>query len=466
MIKNIDKRLSLSVIKYAFFDGDNIGNTIENLLNNGRVQEAVHLSESIKIAIFKIELFIGETEDAEIIIAGGDDVLIQYDSEKYSDTFLGEISQIFTNYTGLSMSCGVGENVSQAINNLTNVKQNTKGAIKSTSNKSGIQVRPMKQTKLYIFTTSDIPDPYVNVIGHCVANYTDIDQVILIGITEDRGKVNLEEDKINKLKNNIANQLNSLSNGKYLKKKGKDWEEIDIDIEPVQCETYGRLKNLFFNIKVLIYQDLEKEILGLLNTGNSVEHLFDVTAVLKSYLVDIYTILRFQNISTIYSFELFNERFYNQKDLIHNLTYKKTYDFPCLAETSYTRDRIVVNEASIISESDFNRLQSDVKMLESNRDRLENTVATEFARFCSFVYFLIWFPVFVWICWSVAQPEGWERVEPLSFVITLGWFLLNYLLQSLFTGKFPSLDPRELFQASKTWRKKNLEKSRLNSYRN
>jgi hypothetical protein len=147
MIKNIEQGLSQRIIKYAFFDGDNIGNTIENLLTNGRIQEAVHLSESIKLAIFQIELFIGRTEEAEIIIAGGDDVLIQYNSEKYSDVFLGKISQIFTNYTGLSMSCGVGENVSQAINNLTDVKQNSKGTIKSTSNISGIQAGPI-QTKV------------------------------------------------------------------------------------------------------------------------------------------------------------------------------------------------------------------------------------------------------------------------------------------------------------------------------
>jgi minimal CRISPR polymerase domain len=458
------KLLQVGTLKYAFFDGDNVGNTIGNLLGNGRIAEATHLSESIKLSIFQIELFVKSVENAEIIIAGGDDVLIRYDSQKCNSELLENISSLFTKQTGLSMSCGVGDNVSQAIDNLTKVKQKNKGTIRSSTDASEAHNHVMKQTKLYIFTTSEVPDPYINVVAHCAANYENLNQITLIGITGDRRKVSLERDKLGKLKQNIDNQLDSLTRGKYLKKKGKEWEEleIDIDIEPVDCQTYSRLKDFPFNVQVLIYQDLEEEIQRFLNTEDSVLHIFDVTAVLKSYLVDIYTILRFRNVSTIHSFELFNERSYDHKDLIHNQTYKKTYDFTCLSESSYTRDKIVVSEDSIISESDFNHIRSDLRILQSNYDQLEDILATDFARLCSLVYFLVLIPVFLWICWSIAQPEGWNRVEPLAFVVTFGWFLLNYLLQSLFTGRFPAFDPRELFNASKTWRKKKLQKSRLN----
>jgi hypothetical protein len=456
------KLLQASTLKYAFFDGDNVGNTIDNLLSNGRIAEATHLSESIKLSIFQIELFVKTIENAEIIIAGGDDVLIRYDSQKCNFELLKNISSLFTKQTGLSMSCGVGDNVSQAIGNLTKVKEKNKGTIKTTSDVSAFDNYLMKQAKLYIFTTSDVPDPYINVIAHCAANYGNLNQVTLIGITGDRRKVSLERDKLGKLKQNIDTQLDSLTKGKYLKKKGKEWEELEIDIESADCQTYSRLKDLSYNSQVLIYQDLEEEIQRFLNTEDSALHIFDVTAVLKSYLVDIYTILRFRNVSTIYSFELFNDRSYDHKELIHNQTYKKTYDFICLAESSYTRDRIVVSEDSIISENDFNHLQFDLRLLQSNYERLEDIVATDFARLCSFVYFLFLIPVFLWICWSIVQPEGWNRVEPLAFVVTFGWFLLSYLLQSLFTGKFPALDPRELFNAAKAWRKKRLQKSRLN----
>jgi hypothetical protein len=454
--------LQADTSKYAFFDGDNVGNTIENLLSNGRIAEAAHLSESIKLSIFQIELYVKTFESVEIIIAGGDDVLIRYDSKKFSLELLKNISSLFTKQTGLSMSCGVGDNVSQAIDNLTKVKEKNKGTIRASSDVFESRNHLMKQAKLYIFTTSDVPDPYINVIAHCVANFENLTQVTLIGITGDRRKVSLERGKLDKLKQNIDNQLDSLTRGNYLKRKGKEWEESEIDIEPADCQTYSRLKDLPYNFQVLIYQELEEEIQRFLNTEDSVIHIFDVTAVLKSYLVDIYTILRFRNISTLYSFELFNDRSYDYRELIHNQTYKKTYDFICLAESSYTRDRIVVSEDSIISESDFNHIQSDFALMQSSYARLEDTLATDFARLCSFVYFLLLIPVFSWVCWSILQPEGWNRIEPLAYVVTLGWLLLNYLLQSLFTGQVPAVDPRELFNALKAWRKKRLQKNKLN----
>ena len=172
----------------------------------------------------------------------------------------------------------------------------------------------------------------------------------------------------------------------------------------------------------------------------------------------LYSILRFRNVSTIYSFELFNDRSYDDKELIHNQTFGKTYDFPCLAESSYTKDKIVVSEDSIISESDFNHIQSDFRILQGDYENLEDVLATDFAKLCSFAYFLVLTPVFGWVCWSIAQPDGWNQVEPLAFIITSGWVLLNYLLQSLFTGKFPAVDPRELFNAAKRWRKKESQK--------
>lgn len=454
--------LQMKKARYAFFDGDNVGNTIENLLSNGKIAEARYLSESIKIAIFQIELFINYVESAEIIIAGGDDVLIRYDPGRCNSTFLEDISNLFSEQTGLSISCGVGNNVSQAIDNLTNAKKHGKGIIKSSSYESQAHTYLMKQTKLYIFATSNTPDPYINVISHCAANYVNLKEVTLIGITEDPRKVSLERDKLGELKQNIDNQLDSLVNSKYLKKKGKEWEEIEINIEPASCKEYSKLKDLPFNIKVLIYGDLETELQRFLNSEDSVIHILDVTAVLKSYLVDIYTILRLKNISTIFSFELFNRPSFDDRDLIHNQTYKKTYDFSCLAESLYTTNRIVVNSDSVVSESDLNHAQSELKILEGKYNNLEDVLAGDFARFCLFVYFLFLIPVFAWVCWSVTQPEGWNRLEPIAFVVTFAWFLFSYFLQSIFTGKFPALDPRELFNALKTWRKKNLQKNKSN----
>lgn len=464
-LSSSDEALRTDTLKYAFFDGDNVGNTIENLLNRNRVAEATHLSESIKLSIFQIELFVRSIEHVEIVIAGGDDLLIRYDSEKCQFELLERISNLFTIQTGLSMSYGVGDDISQAINNLAKVKRRNKEATKIASDLLTASDRSMKQAELYIFVTSDIPDPYINVIVHCETYYQNLHQIKLVGIVEDRRKIRLKKDELEQLKQNIENQLDSLSRGRYLKKKGRQWEELEIGIDAVDCQTYSRLKGFPIDCQVLSYLNLEEEIKKILRAEDSVLHIFDVTAALKSYLVDIYSILRFRNISTVYSFELFNDRSYDDKDLIHNQTFGKTYDFTCLAESSYTKDKIVVNEDSIISENDFNRMQFDFRILQSDYEELEDVLATDFAKLCSFTYFLFLIPVFGWVCWSITQPDGWNQVEPLAFVVTFGWVLLNYLLQSLFTGKFPAFDPRELFSASKRWRKQELQRSRLKTKR-
>ncbi|MBW4668832.1 MAG: hypothetical protein KME60_15760 [Cyanomargarita calcarea GSE-NOS-MK-12-04C] len=451
-------------VRYAFFDGDNIGNTIENLLNNGRVREAAYLSESIKLAIFKIELFINSTDDAKLIIAGGDDVLIEYNPEKYNYTFLEKVSKIFNKHTGLSMSCGVGENISEAIRNLASAKQHNKGIIKYTNEEVKVENRHMKQIKLYIFATSPNPDPYINVIAHCAVNYLSFNEVTLIGITADRGKIGSEITKLTELKQKISNQLENLSKNQYLKEKDENWEIVNIQIEGADCLRYSNLKNIDIKIKAIGYQDLEREISQWLNTDTAFEHFFDVTAVSKSYLIDVYTILRYKNISTIYTFQVFSRPHYDERDLIHNLVDGETYKFTCIAESEYNKNRIVVSDDYNISQNDFNRLSAEKEILERDRIKLEDALATNFARFWFALFLiLIFLPIFVGIGWWILQPEGWNRFEPSFFLVSSAWAILTYSLPIFFTRNFSSLNILLLPHALKKWKQKKLEKSRLDS---
>ncbi len=449
------------MIKYAFFDGDNVGNSIENLLNNKRVIEATHLSESIKYAIFEIEQFVGSLNDTELLIAGGDDVLIRYDSEQYSLDFLLKISDIFNKYTGLSMSCGVGENIEESINNLIIAKKQSKGSIKTKTAETDMQDQTVKKkTKLYIFTTSGIPDPYINVIAHCVAYEKHLNQIILIGIYEDRNKIGSTNTRLNELKEDIKKQQTNLSQKKYLTVYDKKPELIDIDLEPEHIEMYSKLKDINLDIQVIDYENMEGDISKILNSVDSFSYVFDVTALLKSHLVDLYNILRFKNISSIYSFELSNKPTHSQQDLIHNLTYKKTYKYTCLSESQYTKDKIIVSGISTISdESKYNKLMSAFQIIEKNRNNLEEKIANSFASQWLFIYFLIGISIITWVCWSIAQ-DGWNKINSLSFTIILIWYLLNYFFQSIFTDNSPSFDPRELFTVLKNLKKKKLEKYR------
>lgn len=117
-------------IRYAFFDGDNIGNTIEILLIEGKVTKAISLSENINDAANEMGKTLKSRDGIEVMILGGDDLLIKYDSKKYGLELLQEIITLFQTKTGLSMSCGVGKNISESIQNLRLAKLYGKDQIK------------------------------------------------------------------------------------------------------------------------------------------------------------------------------------------------------------------------------------------------------------------------------------------------------------------------------------------------
>lgn len=364
------------------------------------------------------------------------------------------------------MSFGDGESIDQAINNLMEAKQQNKGFVSSPHSSSLVNNQSNKRTKIFIFTTSQVPDPYINVIAHCTAYYTHIEQIVMIGISNDRGKIKEKESELVNLRSKIDNLLNKLSLGLYPRQAKQDdgsrtWIDEDIKMEAAQRQRYSELKNYNLDLQVIVYDDLENEITKLINNRELFTYIFDTTAFLKSYLVDVYTILRFRNISTIYSFELHSDsRTYDYKELVHNLTYKKSYDYICLADSKYTGDRIIVNNSTVVSEGKFNQLISKFQSIEKNRNQLEDEMSTDFAKIILFLYFLVGVFAFIPLYQHINQPNGWDQVEPYTFLVPLGWFLFNYLLQAIFKRQFPSLRPTDLFQALKEWKKKQLEKSR------
>ncbi|WP_171974682.1 mCpol domain-containing protein [Leptolyngbya sp. 'hensonii'] len=115
---------------YAFFDGDNIGSTIEILLTEGQIEKASNLSKNIQIALTEIEGFLKSKKGIEIIILGGDDILISYSSLEKEEALLEDVKSRFLKRTGNTMSCGVSENLSEAIWNLHLAKLYGKNMIK------------------------------------------------------------------------------------------------------------------------------------------------------------------------------------------------------------------------------------------------------------------------------------------------------------------------------------------------
>jgi len=105
-------------IKFAFFDGDNVGVTIEKNLTMGNVTEAKEISNAIKKSLDLMEVEIQKHHSVEIIIIGGDDLLLKFIDNDINQQLIKNLIKIFEATTSLSMSCGVGDSINEAIYNL------------------------------------------------------------------------------------------------------------------------------------------------------------------------------------------------------------------------------------------------------------------------------------------------------------------------------------------------------------
>lgn len=107
---------------YAYFDGDNIGDSIELLLLNDNVKEATELSAKLNNAICQLKDELSNKLDIEIILYGGDDLLIKYNDVS---NHLNIIQIARTNYfdcCGHYISCGCGNTLNIAMENLRKAK--------------------------------------------------------------------------------------------------------------------------------------------------------------------------------------------------------------------------------------------------------------------------------------------------------------------------------------------------------
>ncbi len=106
--------------EFAFFDGDNVGNTLQILLLENKISQAQILSENINKTITEIDCFL--KDKGEILIIGGDDILVKFESNDNLMNTVEQVRQMFMMATGLTMSCGIGEDIKTAIYHLSVAK--------------------------------------------------------------------------------------------------------------------------------------------------------------------------------------------------------------------------------------------------------------------------------------------------------------------------------------------------------
>ena len=210
--------------------------------------------------MLEIDRFLSSKDDIKIILLGGDDILIQYDYERYGTQIVDEISKSFKASTGLSMSGGIGLSINQAILSLDLAKKNGKNQVQRNI------VRPlhkMKDAILYIFVDSDIPDVYINSVIACQEEKRNIElrKVCLVGITRDKNSIALSK-YLESVSDRIKKQLELLKKGKYLHKDThtKQWQEKDIEIQEHEKLRYAAASNIKFETEPLLYHELKAKL--------------------------------------------------------------------------------------------------------------------------------------------------------------------------------------------------------------
>jgi CRISPR/Cas system-associated protein Cas10 (large subunit of type III CRISPR-Cas system) len=109
-------------MQYAFFDGDDVGPTLERLLTSGSLEEAQTFSRNVSAAMKTIEDMCQVCAGVEVLFIGGDDALIAFDPEQVSAYFIEDIREAFRRCSGNTMSCGVANTIRDVISKLHEAK--------------------------------------------------------------------------------------------------------------------------------------------------------------------------------------------------------------------------------------------------------------------------------------------------------------------------------------------------------
>lgn len=109
---------------YVLGDGNHIRENVEFYLLNHDLESLSKFSQSLTTAINELKEMAISSMNAQVILAGGDDILLSVPREKYRKELIQELQQAFLATTGISISFGVGNTIEAAYINLRRAKTN------------------------------------------------------------------------------------------------------------------------------------------------------------------------------------------------------------------------------------------------------------------------------------------------------------------------------------------------------
>lgn len=114
---------------FVLGDGDNIRERIETLLFSKDFKKLSAVSEQFTESIKAIKSTAITEMSAEVIMAGGDDILFIVNKKNYSRPKIEYLAELFKSQTGNTMSFGVGETIETAYLNLRKAKASGSGNV-------------------------------------------------------------------------------------------------------------------------------------------------------------------------------------------------------------------------------------------------------------------------------------------------------------------------------------------------
>jgi hypothetical protein len=107
---------------FAHFDGDDVGPGLELLLLDDLIDEARAYSEGVNKGIAALLEIVSARPAADVIIAGGDDLVVCWPQESIETEQIEKMRHTFFTESGRTISAGVGSSLSEASANLRRAK--------------------------------------------------------------------------------------------------------------------------------------------------------------------------------------------------------------------------------------------------------------------------------------------------------------------------------------------------------
>jgi minimal CRISPR polymerase-like protein len=114
---------------YLHADADGIRTRVERLLFNERLEELRDFSARLSASITDTAASLAIQFLGDIIVAGGDDILLEFAPARYQRTAVAKAMKDFGMATGCTLSVGVGTSVFEAYLNLRRAKSEGGGML-------------------------------------------------------------------------------------------------------------------------------------------------------------------------------------------------------------------------------------------------------------------------------------------------------------------------------------------------